>query len=119
MRNPTWPWGSAQDGAAGGGTVTVNRSTGPALHPSPGLILAAIVVVLATQVVRLFFPGRGPYALTLLLSVAGLVGGEMVAGTGHLAAPTLGVIHPLADVALMTGLQGVGVLATVPAGRAR
>jgi len=86
------------------------------MHPSPGLVLAAVLVLLATQLVRLFFPGRGPYALTLVLSVAGLVGGEMVAGTGHLAAPVLGVIHPLADVTLIAALQGAGVLATAPAG---
>jgi hypothetical protein len=80
------------------------------MRPSPGLILALLLVVVATQVVRLVLPGRGPYAWTLLLSAAGLVAGEVIAASGHLNAPSLGVLHPLADVVVIAVLQGAGAV---------
>ena len=60
-------------------------------------MLAALLVLVATQVTRLVVPGRGPYPWTLLLSAAGLIGGEIVAGSGYLASPAIGVVHPVAD----------------------
>jgi hypothetical protein len=82
------------------------------MRPSPGLVLALLLVLILTQVVRVVLPGRGPYLWTLLLSVAGLVGGEMLAASGHLNAPTVGVLHPLADVAIIALLQGAGAVVT-------
>jgi hypothetical protein len=86
------------------------------MRPSPGLVLAVILVVILTQVVRVVLPGRGPYLWTLLLSAAGLVAGEVLAASGHLNAPTVGVLHPLADVLVIALLQGAGALV---AGRSR
>jgi hypothetical protein len=80
------------------------------MRPSPGLILAVLLVLVTTQVVRLVLPGRGPYLWTLLLSVAGLVVGEVIAASGHLNAPALGVLHPLADVAVIALLQAAGAV---------
>jgi hypothetical protein len=83
------------------------------MRPSPGLILAVLLVLVATQVVRLVLPGRGPYLWTLLLSSGGLIAGEVIAASGHLNAPSLGVLHPLADVVVIAVLQAAGaVIAT-------
>jgi hypothetical protein len=80
------------------------------MRPSPGLVLAVILVVILTQVVRVVLPGRGPYLWTLLLSAAGLVAGEVLAASGHFNAPTVGVLHPVADVLVIALLQGAGAL---------
>jgi len=85
-------------------------------------VLAALLVLIATQVTRLVVPGRGPYPWTLLLSSAGLIGGEIVAGSGYLASPAIGVVHPLADVLVIAVLQAGGAYVTAPenpAGRPR
>lgn len=84
------------------------------MRPSPGLVLAAILVVIATQTARVVAPGRGPYLWTLLLSAAGLVAGEIVAGSGHLSQPALGVLHPLADLLAISVLQVAGALLVSP-----
>jgi hypothetical protein len=84
------------------------------MRPSPGLVLAALLVLIATQVTRLLLPGRGPYPWTLLLSAAGLIGGEMVAGSGYLASPALGVLHPLADAVVIAVLQAGGAYVAAP-----
>jgi hypothetical protein len=80
------------------------------VRPSPGLILALLVVLVTTQVVRLLLPHRGPYAWTLILSAAGLVAGEIIAASGHLSSPSLGVVHPLADVLVIALLQVAGAI---------
>jgi hypothetical protein len=80
------------------------------MRPSPGLVFAILLVLVLTQVVRVVLPGRGPYLWTLLLSMAGLVAGEVIAASGHLNAPSVGVLHPLADVLLIAVLQGAGAL---------
>ncbi|HXA27190.1 MAG TPA: hypothetical protein VN193_00430 [Candidatus Angelobacter sp.] len=80
------------------------------MRPSPGLILAVLLVLVTAQVVRLALPGRGPYLWTLLLSAAGLVAGEVIAASGHLNAPSLGVLHPLADVVVIAVLQVAGAV---------
>lgn len=84
------------------------------MRPSPGLVLAAVIIGLTAALTRLLLPGRGPVAWTVLLSCAGLVGGEVVAGTGHLAAPSLGVVHPLPDLVAIGVLQGLGALVAAP-----
>lgn len=80
------------------------------MRPSPGLVLAILLVLILTQVVRVVVPGRGPYLWTLLLSLAGLVAGEVLAASGHFNAPSVGVIHPVADVLVIAALQGAGAL---------
>jgi hypothetical protein len=80
------------------------------MRPSPGLVLAVLLVLILTQVVRLVLPGRGPYLWTLLLSVAGLAGGEVLAASGHLNALAVGVLHPVADVLIIAVLQGAGAV---------
>jgi len=80
---------------------------------SPGLILAVLIVLVTAQLVRLVLPGRGPYLWTFLLSAAGLIAGEVIAASGHLNAPALGVLHPLADLVVIAVLQAAGaVIAT-------
>ena len=80
------------------------------MRPSPGLILAVLLVFVCTQVVRLVLPGRGPYLWTLLLSAAGLVAGEVLAAGGHLNQPSLGVLHPVADILVIAVLQAAGAV---------
>jgi hypothetical protein len=82
------------------------------MRPSPGLVLAVLLVLILTQVVRLVLPGRGPYLWTLLLSMAGLAGGEVLAASGHLNAVAVGVLHPLSDVLIIAVLQGAGAVVT-------
>jgi hypothetical protein len=75
---------------------------------SPGLVLAVLLVLILTQVVRVLLPRRGPYLWTLLLSAAGLVAGEVLAASGRLSSPSIGVLHPLADVLVIAVLQVAG-----------
>jgi len=78
------------------------------MRPSPGLVFAVLLVLVLTQLVRVVLPGRGPYLWTLLLSVAGLVGGEVMAASGHLGGPEVGVLHPFADLLVVAVLQVAG-----------
>jgi hypothetical protein len=89
------------------------------MRPSPGLILAVLLVLVVAQVTRLVAPKRGNYLASLGLAAAGLVGGELIAATGHLAGPSIGPVHPLLDVALMAVLEAAGsfVLGPPHAGR--
>ena len=80
------------------------------MRASPGLVLALLLALVATQVTRLVVPTRGPYLWTLVVSVAGVVIGELVAGTGHLAGASVGVLHPLLDLAVVGMLQVAGAL---------
>ncbi len=80
---------------------------------SPGVVLAIALILIAAQVTRVAKPGRGPYLLTLGLAALGLVAGELLALTGHLQGPSLGVLHPFPDIAaiVMAELVGTWVLA--------
>jgi hypothetical protein len=80
------------------------------VRPSPGLVLALLLALIATQVTRLVIPERGPYLWTLGISCLGVVLGELVAGSGHLAGVSLGVLHPVLDLAVVAVLQAVGAL---------
>jgi len=80
------------------------------MRPSPGLVLALFLVLVLTQVVRVILPGRGPYLWTLMLSVAGVAGGEVIAASGHLNSASLGVLHPLADLLAIAVLQAAGAV---------
>ena len=81
---------------------------------SPGFLLAALVVVIVTQATRVALGQRGPYLATLGLSIVGLIGGEVLAGSGHLARPSLGVLHPAADVLVIVLAQAAGSLLLAP-----
>jgi hypothetical protein len=78
---------------------------------SPGLLLAVLIALLATQVARIALPERaGPYLVTLGLSAAGVAVAELIAGFGHLTGPSVGVVHPFLDVVLVAAFQAVGLL---------
>ena len=82
---------------------------------APGLILAVLVVLIATQVARVLVPGRGSYAWLALLAACGLVIGELWALASHLHGPALGALHPLPDLVAMGFLLWLGtVVAPAP-----
>lgn len=80
------------------------------MRPSPGLVLALVLVLVLTQVVRVILPGRGSYLWTLSLSAAGVAAGEVIAASGHLNGASLGVLHPLADLLAIVVLQAAGAV---------
>ena len=84
------------------------------MRPSPGLVLAVLLVLVVAQVTRLLAPERAPYLVCLGLAIAGLLGGELIASTGHLGGPGIGVTHPLLDLGLMAALQVVGAFVFAP-----
>ena len=81
---------------------------------SPGVLLALLVVLIATQVTRLIAPGRGAYLWTLALALLGLIVGELIAYSGHLQGPSLGVLHPIPDLLTMAIIETAGVFVTSP-----
>ena len=81
---------------------------------SPGFLLAALLAVIVTQVTRVVLGPRGPYVATLGLSVLGLIAGEILAGSGHLLRPSLGVLHPAADAMMIVLAQAAGSLLFTP-----
>jgi hypothetical protein len=80
------------------------------MRPSPGLVLAVLLVLVFTQVARVILPGRGSYLWTLALSVAGLTAGEVLAASGHLNSASIGVLHPVADIVAIAVLQAAGAV---------
>lgn len=80
------------------------------MRASPGLVLAVLLALCATQVTRLLFPDRGPFVWTLALSCVGVLLGELVAGSGFLAGAALGVVHPVLDLTVVAAVQAVGML---------
>ena len=80
------------------------------MRASPGLVLAVLLALCATQVTRLLFPERGRYVWTLALSCLGVLLGEVLAGSGFLAGASLGVVHPLLDLCVVAAVQAVGML---------
>jgi hypothetical protein len=87
------------------------------MRPSPGLVLAVLMVLVVTQVTRLIAPERGHYVWALVLAAAGLVLGELIAATGRLGAAGVGSVHPLVDLAVMAGLEAAGALLLAPPAR--
>jgi hypothetical protein len=79
---------------------------------SPGLGLAVLFVLIGAQATRLAAPRRGAYLLLLVLSAAGVVGGEAWSAVTRLGGPSLGVTHPLADMIGVAGFEVVGALLT-------
>jgi hypothetical protein len=80
------------------------------MRPSPGLVLAVILVLVVAQVTRLVAPERGHYLWSLGLATAGLLGGELIAATGHVDGVSVGPVHPLLDVVVMGVLEAVGAM---------
>ena len=70
----------------------------------PALLLAALLVLIGTQVASLIAPRRPPYLLRLALSALAVLGGELLGrtGGGWLA---LGDLHPALDAVLVGSLQ--------------
>ena len=84
------------------------------MRPSPGLVLAVLLILVVAQATRLLAPQRAPYLVCLGLAVAGLIAGELVASTGHLGGPGMGVTHPLLDLALMVAFEAGGAFVFAP-----
>jgi hypothetical protein len=80
---------------------------------SPGIILAVLIVAIGAQVTRVLVPGRGNYLLALVCAAAGLLGAELLALGGH-GGPTLGAVHPVADVGGSVLLEVVGLILAAP-----
>jgi hypothetical protein len=80
------------------------------VRASPGLVLAVLLALCATQATRLLFADRGPYVWTLALGCLGVLLGELLAGSGFLAGASLGVLHPLLDLTVVAAVQAVGML---------
>ena len=89
------------------------------MRPSPGLVLAVLLVLVAAQVTRLVAPERAPWLACLGLAVAGLVAGELVAATGHLGGPSVGSTHPVVAGAFMAAFEAAGAFVLPPAGPGR
>lgn len=77
----------------------------------PGLVLALVFALIATQVMVLVLPDAGGYLWLLALSAAGILLGEFVAQSGLLRSPVVGVVHPLADLIGIGLLQAAGMYA--------
>jgi hypothetical protein len=82
---------------------------------SPGIVLAVLLVLIGAQVTRVVVPGRGPYVWSLALAVVGLIAGELIALSGHLQGPALGVLHPLPDALAMALAETAGALVVTSA----
>jgi hypothetical protein len=80
---------------------------------SPGTVLAVLMVVIGAQVTRLAIPARGNYLLALGAAAAGLLAAELVALSGH-GGPSVGAIHPLADVAGIAVAEAAALVLAAP-----
>jgi hypothetical protein len=65
---------------------------------SPGFGLAVLVVLIGAQVTRILSPRRLPYLVVLALAAVGLFGAEILVDSWHAGGPTLGALHPVADI---------------------
>jgi hypothetical protein len=83
---------------------------------SPGLFLAALIVLIGAQCAALLSPGRR-YPVALVLAAAGFAGGELFALATHLGGPVLGGLHPVAGAAGIAVAESGGAL-LAPARRA-
>ncbi len=83
---------------------------------SPGIVLAVVLTLIGAQATRVVAPDRGPYLWALSLAAVGLIVGELVALSGHLQGPAVGVLHPVIDVIVMAVVETAGVLVVAPRG---
>jgi hypothetical protein len=75
---------------------------------SPGILLAALVVLVATQAYRNAVSPAVPYVVSLILGAIGLLGGEVIGLAVHLQGPPLGVIHPIPDLIAIAATEWSG-----------
>jgi hypothetical protein len=80
---------------------------------SPGIVLAVLFIAIGAQVTRLLAPRRGNYLLALVCAAIGLLAAELLALQGH-GGPTLGAVHPLADVAGIALVEAAGLVLAAP-----
>jgi hypothetical protein len=76
---------------------------------SPALGLAILFILIGAQVARLVAP-RLAYAWVLLLAAIGLLAAELLATAAHFGGPSLGVLHPVADVIGIVMCEFAGAL---------
>ena len=79
-------------------------------YVSPGTVLLLVLALIGAQITRVLAPHRSPYVVTLVLAIAGVVGGEAVAYAIHAGGPGLGVLHPVADLVGVAAAEAAGVL---------
>jgi uncharacterized membrane protein YwaF len=77
---------------------------------SPALGLAILFILIGAQVARLVAPRRLAYAWVLLLAAIGLLAAELLATAAHFGGPSLGVLHPVADVIGIVMCEFAGAL---------
>ncbi len=80
---------------------------------SPGIVLAVLIAAIGAQLTRLLVPNRGNYLIALVCAAVGLLGAELVALAGH-GGPSLGSVHPVADVIGMAVAEAVGLVLGAP-----
>ncbi len=80
---------------------------------SPGIVLAVLLVAIGAQFTRLVAPRRGNYLVAVICAAVGLLGAELVALGGH-GGPSLGSVHPVADVIGMAIAEVVGWVLAAP-----
>ncbi len=80
---------------------------------SPGILLAALIAAIGAQVTRVVAPNRGNYLVAAACAVAGLLAAELVALGGH-GGPSLGSVHPLADVIGIAVVEAAGLVLAAP-----
>jgi hypothetical protein len=71
-------------------------------------VLAVLLVLIATQVSRFVVPPAVPYLVSLVLAVAGLLAGEVLALIPRFSGPALGVLHPITDLITIAVGQAAG-----------
>lgn len=79
------------------------------MHPipavPPGLALAALLILIGTQLAYLLAPARAGYLLRLGVSALAVALGELMAAAGAGAHLALGQAHPYQDLALLAVAQ--------------
>ncbi len=80
---------------------------------SPGIVLAILIAAIGAQLTRLLIPGRGNYLVAAVSAALGLLGAELVALGGH-GGPSLGAVHPVADVIGITIAEVIGLVLAAP-----
>ena len=80
---------------------------------SPGIVLAVLIAAIGAQLTRLLVPTRGNYPVALVCAAVGLLGAELVALGGH-GGPSLGTIHPIADVVGIVVAEVIGLVLAAP-----
>lgn len=79
---------------------------------TPGLLLAVLLMGIGAQATHVVAPGRARAWLTLPAATVGVIGAEVVALGGH-GGPSLGVVHPVADLVGILACE-VGAVVALP-----